>query len=153
MNRDWKKPQPIDSREITDLSDAELRERPMSDEDIATIERELEVKIPSFLATWFKYDPFSGVPGVSVQFSTHRDHIISENVRLRRDGYYGSDWPDELLWIGDDGGGGAFYADCRQEEDLVYYVDWEVGDGSPVGADWSEVYSAFDYLTKVKGWF
>lgn len=150
MNRDWKQSQPIDDREVTVLTDKELREKPMTDEDVATIERELGIKIPSFLVAWFKCDPFSDVAGVSIQFSTHRDYIISENVRLRRDGYYGSDWPDPLLWIGDDGGGGAFYVDCRLAEDLVYYVNWEEGDASPVGADWSEVYSPSEYLSKVK---
>ena len=104
----------------------------MTDEDVQVIESELRIVVPEFLRRWLMENPFRDLPDEARCLVYHRDQLIHQNIELRRAGYYGRKWPDRLLWIGDDRGGGAYFVDVTENPAAVYWYDWEEGEGDTV---------------------
>jgi hypothetical protein len=145
----WSNPQPIDSRDV-DLTDPrDWRLLRITDEDVRVLESELRLLIPEFLRLWFIQNPFRDLPDQQRCLVCHRDRLIYQNVELRREGYYGHKWPENLLWIGDDWSGGAYFVDVSDSTPRVYWYDWEEGRGATVMPQNSETYSPQEFIAHI----
>ena len=134
----WSDPQPIDLREVDLTEPPDWRLLRMTEADITILESELRISVPAFLKQWLTTNPFRDFPQQKRCLVCHRDRLIHENIQLRREGYYGRKWLDELLWIGDDWGGGAYFVNVREDCPGVYWYDWEQGKGDTVLPMYSE---------------
>lgn len=147
---DWNAPQPVDARGTGYEGAGDLRTATLEPEDIDQIERELRLRIPSFLRAWMRANPFEGFIDEPDALTFLRDALIADNVRLRRNGYYGREWPSHLFWIGNDGGGGAYFVESGREKDRIYYYDWNEGIGSVVGTENSDAETPQEFLESIK---
>ncbi len=149
-NTDWTSPQPIDEREVVLGDDEPLwHKRTLSVEDIEQLENELLIEVPEFLRSWMGSNPLSEIPDGSRALAFHRDFLIKKNVEVRRGGYYGRDWPENLLWLGDDWGAGAYYVDTRAAGPAIYYYDWEDGEGDVVTPSVSEKFAPENFVSMI----
>ena len=146
----WSDPEPIDDRQVDLTEPPDWRALQMSDSDIRVIEAELRLFVPPFLREWFIENPFRDLATQHRALVCDRDRIIHGNVELRREGFYGRDWPERLLWVGDDWGGGAYFVDVAESSPAVYWYDWEEGKGDVVLAANSERRSPEEFLQFVK---
>ena len=124
----------------------------MTDADIGIVESELCITVPSFLKRWFLQNPFRNFPHPTRCLVCNRDRLIHENIVLRRQGYYGREWPDQMLWIGDDWSGGAYFVDASENSPGIFWYDWEEGKGEMVLPAYSERHSPdefIDYISRL----
>jgi hypothetical protein len=150
MSINWSDPQPIDSRSV-DLTDPpDWRVIRMSEADVDVLETELHMRVPEFLREWFVKNPFRDSANQRRAIVCHRDRLIYENVELRRAGFYGRKWPEQLLWVGDDWAGGAYFVDVTESSPAVYWYDWEEGRGDAVLTTSSERWSAEEFIRFVE---
>jgi hypothetical protein len=122
----------------------------MTAAEIAEVEAALALAIPAFLKLWFLENPLSRCGTEHTSLICDRKQIIDENTRLRKEGYYGRLWPKEYLWIGQDGGGGAYFVSVGGGAPSVYWYDWEEGSGTVVDIANSEKVSADEFLRREK---
>ena len=125
---DWTTHQPIDDREFSFDEDSDSRRMVLAEDDIAQIERELRVEIPSFIKHWMVSNPVKDFFDDPQIYFVYRDYLIETYVRLRRDGYYGRVWPSDLLWISSDPGAGAYFVQSGSDRKMIYWFDWESGE-------------------------
>lgn len=121
----------------------------MTEDEVVDVEIELRLVVPDFLRRWLIENPFSDCDHDKCQLMCHKDHIIRYNVKQRREGYYGREWPENLLYIGNDGGGGAYFVDTEEKEDAVYWYDWEQGEGDTVLPIYSTRHTPEEFLNNV----
>jgi len=147
----WKQPQPIDWRRMDAKLVEDWRTVNMSEQDVDMLEKELNLVVPDFLRHWLLLNPFASRDSDTRALMCSRDHVIDDNVKLRRDGYYGRLWPESLLYIGDDWGGGAYFVDTKQAVPMVYYYDWESDEGDTVLPEYSKAYTDDEFLEEIAG--
>jgi hypothetical protein len=106
--------------------------------------------MPGFLKLWFQQNPLATCRSEHHSLICDKRTIIRENLKLRKEGYYGRLWPSEYLWIGSDAGFGAYYVSTTGSQPLVYWYDWEEGEGSIVDVSNSEEQSAGEFLRAMR---
>jgi len=148
---DWSKRQPIDDWEVDLTEPLDWRLLRMSEDEVNVLESELHLTVPDFLRRWLIDNPFRNFPEQTRCLVCNRDRLISENVELRREGYYGRNWPENLLWIGDDWAGGAYFVDVTEKSAAVYWYDWEEGRGDIVLPENSERHEPEEFIQYIAG--
>jgi hypothetical protein len=149
VTMNWSDPQPIDEREVDLTEPRDWRLLRMTPDDIRMLESELRLLVPVFLCEWLVENPFRNFPHQQRSLVCHRDRLIHQNVELRREGYYGRKWPENLLWIGDDWSGGAYFVNLADSSPAVYWYDWEEGTGDTVKPENSERYSPAEFIRHI----
>lgn len=90
-------------------------------EDIKDIESKLQVAIPENIRSIWENYPLKGAVGNTDHcIWDDADSIISENKRLREK----HNWPNELLFIGDDGAGNQFAININ-DPDVPMGIEFE----------------------------
>lgn len=144
---DWAAPQPIDAREVD--CPWHYHKLRMNPADVDRLERELHLKVPGFLRQWFLENPLRDDDSTRALIC-HADLLIQENVKLRRKGVCGRTWPESLLWIGDDWGGGEYFVDATLAEPAVFYFDIESGQDEIVLSEESESHTPEEFIRYIK---
>lgn len=91
-------------------------------EDLTKIEVELNIRLAADYAEALLEDPFEGR---GQEFCTRADEIIEQTKWYREEGFYGLEWPDNYLVIGDDGAGDANFIDLTLISSPVFFADHE----------------------------
>lgn len=61
-----------------------------------------------------------------MEFSGDADEVIGLNLQVRKDGFYGVNWPEHYLVIGEDGAGNNYVTDLNRDHPAVFLADHEL---------------------------
>jgi SMI1 / KNR4 family (SUKH-1) len=90
--------------------------------DLARIKAELAIHLPNGYSTVLLEDPFKGE---AQEFYGEADEILKQTKWNRDEGFFGLEWPDNYLVVGDDGAGNQYFIDLNRPESPVFFVDHE----------------------------
>jgi hypothetical protein len=69
---------------------------------------------------------FQGEAAGFMEFTGDADEVIGLNLEVRKDGFYGANWPEQYLIIGEDGAGNSYFTDLKREHPAVFLADHEL---------------------------
>lgn len=99
------------------------------EEDVSAIEEDLDVTLPQSYKDAIQNYPFKNIDDIdNIEDSLikNKDRLIALNLKLRKDGFGGSQWPDYFFVIGEDGSGNYFFMNLKNKDDeRVFYADHE----------------------------
>jgi hypothetical protein len=96
--------------------------RKISRKDLARIEAELDIKLPTDYIAAVQQNPFK----VGAQeFYGDANEILEQTKWNRDEGFFGLKWPENYLVIGDDGAGNQYFIDVSRTPSPVFFVDHE----------------------------
>lgn len=98
----------------------------MTPEDFARIEGELSVSLPQAYREILLRPEFQGEAAGFQEFSGDADEVIGLNLEVRQEGFYGAQWPEQYLVIGEDGAGNNYFTDLKRERPAVFLADHEL---------------------------
>ena len=99
----------------------------MNTTELLLLERELAVSLPPEYSEALLNDPLQAElpPDYITDFASDKETLVRANQLYRKCGYYNKGWPDNIFWIGGDGGGGAYFLQIHSNDSNVHYIDWE----------------------------
>lgn len=68
---------------------------------------------------------FQGEAAGFMEFSGDADEVIGLNLQVRKHGFYGVNWPEHYLVIGEDGAGNNYFTDLNRDHPAVFLADHE----------------------------
>jgi hypothetical protein len=114
----------------------------MTDADIERIENEIGLKLPSRYKAALLNHPRPTPILDHLELFSEADHVIDLNKRLRDEGFYGQDWPDHAIAVGE-ADGCVFFIYPTDDKCAVYYADYN--EEFPPTEPWN----SFDYLIEL----
>lgn len=99
------------------------------EEDCSAIEGDLDVTLPQSYKDAIQNYPFKNIDDLDNTEDSlikNKDRLVALNLKLRKDGFGGSKWPDYFFVIGEDGSGNYFFMNLKSKDDeRVFYADHE----------------------------
>ncbi|EGR2301167.1 hypothetical protein D0814_13180 [Vibrio parahaemolyticus] len=97
----------------------------MKSEELSLIESKIEVVLPnSYKQALLNYpETLFGTEAEDFHFLTNANEIISENLEVRENGYFGEKWPDRHFIIGHNGCGDYYVINHTNTEFSVGLAD------------------------------
>ena len=97
-------------------------------EEIQLLESKLGLPLPANYKIALSKDIRQGLPlyghyGEESAFITDVNGIIYLYQYFAEEDFHGKVWPKTIIPIGTDGGGGHYFIDVKDKQDIVYYVD------------------------------
>ncbi len=79
------------------------------------------------------HNPFKGTEMDEGLFWNETDRIIARNIVNRKVDWFGREWPEDALQIGDSSDQGAVFIQLGADDSKVYFYHWEMEELLVVG--------------------
>lgn len=116
----------------------------MTDADIERIENGIGMTLPERYKTALLNHPCPTLDLTHLELFSEADHVLDLNKRLRNEGFYGQDWPENAIAVGE-ADGCVFFIYPTDDKCAVYYADYN--EEFPPEEPWN----SFDYLIELVG--
>ena len=99
----------------------------MKDSDFLQIETELDIQLPDSYRSFLSNYPEEADEDIksSILISDAKQ-LVTENLLHRQHGWFGFDWPEHYLVVGNSGCGDTYFMVLGKDE-RVYFADHETG--------------------------
>ena|SRR5688572_9848831 len=98
----------------------------MTAADLERIEKELNLILPRSYREFVRSGAFGEGDKGTQDFTGVADEVIRMTKDLRANGFFGAEWPDHFLAIGDDGAGDYYFTDVHNDRPAVFLADHEL---------------------------